>query len=205
MKFLKGSAITVLLMTIPLYACTANKETAAEHVHLKGDEVAFYERLEGKAPLFTLINQDGGLTSLSDLRGKVVVMTFIFTSCKYACPILETKLKAVQNEFKEKMGKGLALISITIDAEGDTPEVLKEHARMMDADPSGWIFLTGARPDIDRVLESYNIRYIKEQSTYSHTNKTIIIDSMGNLAYEIDGLHYPKEVLIERVKTLLGG
>ncbi|MEE9614030.1 MAG: SCO family protein [Thermodesulfobacteriota bacterium] len=211
------TAAAAFLLIPSLYSCGTHEMAAggpggggggvehAEHVHTKGDEFTFYEELEGRAPDFTLVNQDGEEVSLSDWRGKVVVITYIYTHCTYACPLLESKLITLQNTFGERLGKDLILVSMTVDPERDTPEALRAHARLLGADPTGWVFLTGSREDIDKALAAYKIRYTKSKDgEYNHTNSTTIIDREGNLAYRLNGLHYPRKVLVERTKEALG-
>ena len=163
--------------------------------------------MEGKAPEFELLNQDGVKVRLEDLRGKVVVMTYMYTSCTYACPLLLTKFMKIEDRFREYMGEELILVAITVDPERDTPEVLHDFASNLGSGPSGWVFLTGTRQEIDRVLEAYNIRYLKDEKTkeYSHTNRIVIIDREGNLVYRLNGLHYPVDVLLEKVEEVLKG
>jgi protein SCO1 len=75
----------------------------------------------GPAPDFTLTSQDGAQLSLSDFRGKVVVVTFIYTSCKDTCPFLTAKMAQVQDKLGKDFGSRIAFLSITVDPERDTP------------------------------------------------------------------------------------
>ena len=70
-------------------------------------------------------------------------MTFIYTSCPDVCPLLTDKMAQVQDELGPDFGAEVAFVSITVDPEHDTPEVLKEYAETFDADLGGWGFLTG--------------------------------------------------------------
>src|ERR1700704_3230384 len=101
------------------------------------------------APLFTLTSQDGAPISLADLRGKVVAVTFIFTLCTSTCPVLTPMMSLVQDRLGRSFGKSVAFVSITVDPERDTPEMLKLYAQMHGADLAGWSFLTGPAPVIE--------------------------------------------------------
>ena len=79
----------------------------------------FFTKKNGGAPEFTLINQDGKKVSLKDFRGKVVVMTYIYTTCTFVCPLLEAKFLDIQNVYKKKLGNDLILISLTMDIDRD--------------------------------------------------------------------------------------
>jgi protein SCO1 len=77
------------------------------------------------APEFSLTSQDGGRVTLADLRGKVVAVTFIYTLCTSTCPVLTPTMSFVQDQLGPNFGTKIAFVSITVDPERDTPQVLK--------------------------------------------------------------------------------
>src|SRR6478736_9047687 len=81
------------------------------------------------APGFRLISQDGARVSLADFRGKVVAVTFIYTLCTATCPVLTPMMSFVQDQLGSDFGTKIAFVSITVDPERDTPQVLKEYAQ----------------------------------------------------------------------------
>jgi protein SCO1/2 len=81
------------------------------------------------------------------IKGKVVVINFIFTSCRKACPLETARLKKVQELLGDRVGKDVFMYSISIDPETDTPEVLADYVKRFRLDP-GWYFLTGNREEI---------------------------------------------------------
>src|SRR5215208_2688366 len=97
----------------------------------------------GAAPALTLTRQDGAPLSLIDLRGKVVLLTFIYTSCTDTCPLLTGKLASLQERLGPDFGSHVHFLSITVDPERDTPDVLRAYGQRFRADPAGWAFLTG--------------------------------------------------------------
>src|SRR6202047_1311998 len=107
------------------------------------------------APDFTLTSQDGAQVSLTDLRGKVVAVTFIYTFCTDTCPVLTPMMSFVQDRLGPDFGTTIAFVSITLDPARDTPEVLKEYAQAFGADLAGWAFLTGAPDTIREVTRRY--------------------------------------------------
>ena len=82
--------------------------------------------------------------TLADFRGKVVAVTFIFTMCTDTCPVLTPMMSFVQDRLGADFGSKIAFVSITVDPERDTPEVLKEYAQAFGANLAGWCFLTGS-------------------------------------------------------------
>jgi protein SCO1/2 len=113
------------------------------------------------APDFALTSQDGAEVTLGAFRGKVVAVTFIYTSCPDVCPLLSDKLARVQDELGADFGARIAFLSITVDPERDTPAVLKEYAEAFDADVAGWSFLTGEPATVLDVARSYGVAVVK--------------------------------------------
>src|ERR671930_447007 len=103
-------------------------------------------------PNVTLITQDGDAVRFYDdlIKGKIVAINLIYTTCKYSCPLETARLAQVQNVLGDRMGRDVFFYSITIDPEHDTPAVLKEYAQKFHAGP-GWLFLTSKQADIDLI------------------------------------------------------
>jgi protein SCO1 len=103
-------------------------------------------------PNVTLTTQDNRKVRFYDdlIKGKIVAVNLIYTSCKYACPLETARLAQVQRLLGDRMGRDVFFYSITIDPAFDTPAVLKEYAAKFDAGP-GWLFLTGSQEDIDLI------------------------------------------------------
>ncbi len=115
---------------------------------------------ETKAPVIPdieVIDQDGGVHRLySDLiKGKTVALTFLYTSCKTSCPAMTGLFGAVQKKLQAESRRPVSLLSISIDPVTDRPAQLKTVANRFGAGP-GWYFLTGAYPDVARVLAALN-------------------------------------------------
>jgi protein SCO1 len=103
-------------------------------------------------PNVTLTTQDGTTVRFYDdlIKGKIVAINLIYTTCKFACPLETARLAQVQRVLGDRMGRDVFFYSITIDPEHDTPAVLKEYAAKFRAGP-GWLFLTGKQADIDLI------------------------------------------------------
>jgi cytochrome oxidase Cu insertion factor (SCO1/SenC/PrrC family) len=100
-----------------------------------------------------LLTQDGTPVRFYNdvLRGKLVLISFIYTSCTDICPILMHNLVDVQEKLGDRFGKDVFFVSITVDPEDDTPEELKKYAQRYEARP-GWTFLTGKKENVDWVI-----------------------------------------------------
>lgn len=101
-------------------------------------------------PNIQLTTQDGKTVHFYDdlIKGKIVAIDLIYTTCQYSCPLETARLAQVQKMLGDRVGKDIFFISITIDPKNDTPEVLKAYAKKFHAGP-GWTFLTGKKEEID--------------------------------------------------------
>ena len=106
----------------------------------------------GYFPNVTLTTEDGASVRFYDdlIKGKIVAINLIYTTCKYACPLETARLSQVAKLLGDRMGRDVFFYSITIDPDHDTPEVLKEYATKYGAGP-GWTFLTGKKEEIELI------------------------------------------------------
>ncbi|HKG59683.1 MAG TPA: SCO family protein [Pyrinomonadaceae bacterium] len=109
-------------------------------------------------PNVELITQDGKKVRFYDdlIKGKVVALELIYTTCKYNCPLETARLVQLQKLLGDRMGKDIFFYSITIDPEHDTPEVLKAYAEKYHVGP-GWTFLTGKEADIKLISKKLGL------------------------------------------------
>ena len=83
----------------------------------------------GPAPQFALMAESGERVTLTDLRGKVLAVTFIYATCTDTCPLLTAKMAALQRRLGRDFGRKCAFVSITVEPEVDTPAVLRAYAK----------------------------------------------------------------------------
>lgn len=164
----------------------------------------FYDvEVNQPAAAFTLTNQDGKTVSLSDYRGKFVVLDFIYTSCPDVCPLLTANLRQVADALGDRFGQDVYFVSITLDPEYDTPEHLKQYAQAFRADPSRWNFLTGETAIVDQVLDDYQQTYERRgPREVDHTALTVLIDPNGMERHRYWGMTYPPELVVEHIETI---
>lgn len=114
--------------------------------------------LRPQIPDVVLLDQDGRERRFySDLvRGKLVLVNAIYTTCAGTCPMQTSIFASVQRHLKERMGREVVLLSISLDPLTDRPEKLKEFAAKYGAG-QGWTFLTGTREDVKTVLEAMDL------------------------------------------------
>ena len=156
------------------------------------------------APEFALTSQDGAPVQLADFRGKVVAVTFIFTMCTATCPVLTPMMSFVQDQLGSDFGAKIAFVSITVDPERDTPEVLKEYAQAFGANLAGWSFLTGPPAAIRDVTRRYGVFASKNANgDVDHTFLTSIVDPRGILRVQYLGVRFDPEEFRRDLLSLL--
>jgi protein SCO1 len=153
-----------------------------------------------KFPSFSLIDQSGSAVSLSDFRGKVVVVDFIYTRCPLpdVCPRLSANFASVSKKLR---GRDVEFLSITIDPQYDTPAVLSEYARRWQAGES-WKFLTGSSEQIQEVAGLFGLVYWPEEGSITHTVATAVIGRDGTLVAKIDGAGYRPDQLLALIESV---
>jgi protein SCO1/2 len=137
-------------------------------------------------PDFQLTDQQGQTVSLASLRGKVLAVNFIYTRCPLpdVCPRLSAGFALLQKRLQTRWGADLALLSITVDPDYDTPPVLSDYAKRWGAVAPGWRFLTGNVAGIAGLLGEV---YWTDEGSIGHNSTTSIIDRNGKLAARVDG------------------
>jgi len=140
-------------------------------------------------PDFMLTDQARAPVSLSQFRGKVVALNFIYTSCVLPqfCYRLANQFSVVQRRFPDRMGRDLVLLTVTFDPARDTPERLAEYAREWNADRSVWRFLTGGVDEVRHVCQLFGLDAFPDEGLISHSTRTVVIDRRGALAASIEG------------------
>jgi protein SCO1/2 len=155
-------------------------------------------------PQFTLTNQDGKRLSLKDLRGKILAITFIYVSCADTCPLLTAKMAGIQDRLGAAFGPEVNFLSITVDPERDTPEVLKRYAEGHKANPVGWAFLTGTPTEIRDVAKRYGIYYKKTpRGDVDHTFLTSLVDQNGTLRVQYMGVKFDPDEMLRDLQSLV--
>jgi protein SCO1/2 len=157
-----------------------------------------------RAPDFALIDQDARPVSLAALRGKVVLLDFVFTSCPGPCPILTGIHQRARDGLSETDRASVQLVSITLDPERDTPAVLREWAAARRIEPAGWSFATGPAADVDAVARAYGVGSVRAPSgEIEHTVATFLIDRDGQIAKRYLGTTHGADEIRADIESLL--
>ena len=142
-------------------------------------------------PNVTLINQDKKRVQFYDdlIKGKIVVIQFMFSNCERLCPMVTPNLVKVQKEVQKQAPGEISFVSITVDPDHDTPELLKAYSQKFHAQP-GWQFLTGQRADIERIRRELGV-YDPEDTQFEHMNVLTVGNEPAGDWFSIRALDKP--------------
>ncbi len=132
-------------------------------------------------PNLPVVTQDGKTLNFYDdvIKDRIVVISFIYTSCPDICPLTTARLSQVEDKLADHLGRDLFFVSISVDPENDTPEKLKEFSKAFGTGP-GWLFLTGKPSDVRQILFKLGD---KSRSLSDHRNEIVLgNDSTGEWA-----------------------
>jgi protein SCO1 len=156
------------------------------------------------APDFALVDQDAQPISLAALRGKPVLLDFIFTHCPGPCPILTGIHAQVREGLSESERARVHFVSITLDPARDNPPTLRAYASARKIDTRGWSFATGPVADVDAVVRAYGVGAARTPSgEIEHTIATFLIDADGKIAKRYLGTSYAPEAIRADIERLL--
>ena len=133
----------------------------------------------GNVPEFQLINQDGKNFGSADLRGKIWIADFIYTTCPGPCPMISSRMSELQKPLEKT---DVHLVSFTVDPSKDTPEVLRTYAERLQAEPGRWDFLTGAQSTIYNLSRNgFKLAVGEEKGVPIHSTRMILVDRHGGI------------------------
>lgn len=160
-KLLWGILVAVLLGVPAAFFVQQSQKTKLPHYGTVND--------------FTLTERNGRSVSLKDLRGKIWIADFIFTSCAGQCPMMSRQMERLQRQ----LPSSVTFVSFTVDPERDTPEVLADYSKNYNADPDRWFFLTGDKEILTRVTANFYTNGIEDPNL--HSIRFALVDSYSQI------------------------
>ena len=161
----------------------------------------------GQVGDFALIEASGKPVRSADLSGRVWIASFIFTRCAGSCPIMTHNLAKLQSELPVR--DDLRIVSVSVDPDHDTPEVLAKYAASNGADRSRWLFLTGDKTQVYKLSrETFRLAVDDTDGTQDepvlHSTKLVLVDRDGLVRGYYDGLDVEtQKQLLRDVERLL--
>ncbi len=172
------------------------------YLHRVRDELPTYFAVRD----FSLVDQRGHAYGSKDLAGKVVVYDFIFTSCPDVCPRLTSDMRALTEQVT---GDDVRFVSVTVDPETDTPEVLAQHAASVAADPQRWVWLSGEPSRVRAVInegfkQPVGERFRTDAGAVNilHSGKFVLVDRAGNVRGLYDSDPDSRAELLAAIESL---
>jgi protein SCO1/2 len=188
-----------------LLGASFSPSMVSAHIPIPPRDPSEIGRREVKTPVadFKLTDQDGKPFQFKNARGKVVLATFIFTTCPDVCPLLTAKFTAIQRTLDGNKTKDYLLLSISTDPERDRAAVLKEYAGRFKANLRNWSFLTGSRQDLAKVWNIFRVNVTKTQAgDVNHTTLTTLIDRHGNRRVDYYGDKWQDNEVLKDIQWL---
>lgn len=136
-------------------------------------------------PDFKLVDQDGRTIRLRDFRGKPLVLTFVYTRCPLPnfCPLMSKNFSQLEERLSVEFTNEYHLLSVSMDPDFDTPQVLKEYAAHYSASAKDWTFATGDAEQIKFVAGLMGLYFVRENGLISHDLRTALIGPNGRLVH----------------------
>jgi cytochrome oxidase Cu insertion factor (SCO1/SenC/PrrC family) len=162
---------------------------------------------------FSLTNQNGRAVSLADLRGQPWVADIIFTRCPGPCLKMTKQMQALQDALPpDSQAK---LVTLTTDADFDTPPVLKAYAERFQADPQRWMFLTGTKQEVAKLaIDSLKLTAIEKkpeerespEDLFVHSTLFVVADKQSRLrrVFETTGEGIDPQNVKARILAVVG-
>ncbi|TNF44120.1 MAG: SCO family protein, partial [Cytophagales bacterium] len=159
-------------------------------------------------PEFSFMNQNGESMGRAEMEGKITIVDFFFTSCPSICPIMSKEMERVNDMFRDE--SRVQIMSISIDPEYDTPEILKSYADRHNAIPGKWHFLSGPKEETYQlakcgfVLPTLDGNGVPDD--FVHSDKFVLIDEQGRIRGYYSGTDREAvDLLMLETKVLLHG
>ena len=193
--------LTYCLIVLAVWLCSMGDRVVAHEVQQKS-----VERRAVVIPIndFTLIDQSSRPFKFSELTGRVVVVTFAYTTCPDVCPLITAALRQVQSGLAPDERRKVFLLTITTDPEIDSPAVLASYAKRYSADPSNWSFLSGDQAALEKVWKNFGVGVIRRaRGLVDHTPLTAMVDRHGKMRVAYIGPAPNVKIVLQDVRNFL--
>lgn len=150
-------------------------------------------------------DQEGRSVRLSDLRGKPVLMSFIYTRCPMPtmCPLTTKQFVAVQKALRPEERSRVTLVLISFDPDYDTPSVLKRYGDAYGVDWANLQMWTGSKQNIFDLTDSFGMWYKKEEGDYAHRTFSVVLDAEGKYVADLRGADWDVPGAVELLRSLM--
>ncbi len=140
---------------------------------------------------------------LEDLKGNILVVVMIYSTCKAACPRLAADMRTIAQQIPDAEKSKVKMVLVSIDPETDTPKRLKEFSVENEMDSDQWVFLRGSEADTREFAAVLAVNYKQiSPMDFSHSNIISVFDQGGQLAYQKEGLGVDHKKTVDKILEL---
>ncbi len=206
-NMIKMNIIKILLLGTIIVLSSCNKEKKQEEVAVsestsKEDNTSISELSIYNLPAIWT-TQDNKKIELKELKGDVLVMVMIYTSCKAACPRLVADMRDIEAQIPDSKKENVKLLLVSIDPETDTPERLKKFSIENEMESDQWLFLRGTKSDTREFAAVLAVNYKKiSPMDFSHSNIISVFDQGGELVHQQEGLGVNNKETVDKIIEL---
>lgn len=144
--------------------------------------------------------EEGRKTELRELRGNVLVIVMIYTTCKAACPRLVADMRNIEAQIPDNIKSGIRYVLVSIDPSVDTPAQLKKFAIENQMDGEEWTFLQGSEESVREFANVLSVKYKQiSPADFSHSNIISVFNPQGELIHQQEGLGVDNKETIEAI------
>lgn len=196
----------ILILALLAISCNETSKKDSDTTHANNLENSDSSKISDMS-IYNLpshwTTQDGNEIELKELKGKVLAMVMIYTSCQAACPRLVADMRNIENQIPADKKKDVQYVFVSIDPKTDTPERLTAFAKENQMEDDKWLFLRGTEDDTREFAAVLAVNYKKiSPMDFSHSNIISVFDQGGELAHQQEGLGVDNKETVQAIIDL---
>ena len=195
-----GALLLVSLIGISLMGLGRAQATSPKELPFPADNL----RSALAMPPFTLTNQDGHAVSLADFKGRVVLVTAVYSTCTTTCPMMLMKVRSVLDQLTPAERNQMAVVAFSLNPEADTRELRTMTAQIYGM-KTEFHFVSGVPSEVNALLDKLNVARTRDEKTgqIMHSNLFFLLDREGRIAYRLSQSEKESSWLISALRVLL--
>lgn len=197
---ISSASALVVIGAIALIGMGSDAKAEGE-LPFPGDRI----RTSHESPTINLIDHQGKTVTLDELRGRVVVLTGVYASCTFTCPMILGQAKAAIEALSEDEKREVTVVAVTMDPNKDTPEILAGMAKAQGVAAPIFRLSTGEPGVVEALLDRMGIERHRDPETgvIDHANLFLVVDRQGRIAYRLTLGERQQRWLISALKQLV--
>lgn len=193
-------AFLTSIFAISMPSCSQKDKKADEMVALEEADVLDSESIYQLPGEWR--NQDDEALQLTDLHGKIPVMSMVFTHCGYACPRIIADMQNIEEQVPKDKKDKVVFVLISFDTERDTPKRLKSYAHEMNLGEN-WMLLHGDEEEVRALSMLLDIKYKKQPNgDFAHSNSITLLNTKGVIMAKVEGLGANPQPILAKLKEM---